>query len=132
MAAPPAPKPGEIIYTRFRFSGERQSKQNRPCLILKTRENMPIISLFVIPITHNESNDPNIAVEIPAGTRQNLGLSRRRCWLILTEMNEVFWPSDKFLDLQVAPGTTHPWTRGSLPNALMLQIQDRLAALYRP
>lgn len=125
------PQPGEIVYTRFRFSGTPYSKPNRPCLILNSIDKTNFISLFVIPITHSEPKDPAAAVAVPPSTRQYLRLSRNRCWFILSEVNEIFWPSDAFLDMDVAPGTARPWTRGSVSPQLFCQVQEGLAALHR-
>ncbi len=74
------PTPGEIIYTRFRFRNEKRSKPNRPCLIINVKSNNSnLITIYIIPISHNQPNNLNKVIEIPSGTRRSLGLSPKRC-----------------------------------------------------
>jgi hypothetical protein len=43
---------------------------------------------LVLPITHSAPPDPADAIEIPAETKNRLGLDTDRSWVVITEANQ--------------------------------------------
>jgi hypothetical protein len=83
----------------------------------------------VLPVTHTPPADPNDALEIPAVTKERLGLDSERSWVVLTEANDFIWPGP---DLR--PGTAgdlNSVAYGFLPPKFMNVLRERLVALYR-
>lgn len=52
--------------------------------------------VFVSPITHTRPRTPERAIEMPARTKQRLGLDVERQWIITTEVNRFVWPGPGF------------------------------------
>jgi hypothetical protein len=58
--------------------------------------------ILVLPITHTPPANPAAdAVEIPAETKNRLGLDFDRSWIVISEANEFLWPGP---DLRAIPG----------------------------
>lgn len=65
----------------------------------------------VLPITHTPPEDPSVCVEIPAETKNRLGLDSEPSWIVLSEGNEFMWPGP---DLRPVPGAiSRVWPTGS-------------------
>lgn len=95
----PVPLPGLVI--RYSYLWEREAREgreegvkDRPCaivLVVRQEANTPPV-VRVLPITHTPPVDPADAVEIPAVTKQRLGLDSDRSWIVTTEANDFIWP----------------------------------------
>jgi hypothetical protein len=131
----PAPQPGLVI--RYSYLWEREAKKgreegvkDRPCaivLVVLRDGQHPIVR--VLPVTHTPPTDPNDALEIPAVTKQRLGLDSARSWVVLTEANDFIWPGP---DLRPAmAGDLDSVAYGFLPPKFMTVLRERLVALYR-
>ena len=80
----------------------------------------------VAPITHSMPVTPETAVEIPAATKQRLGLDDARSWVIVSEGNRFAWPGPDIRP--VAPGQ---FDYGFLPTALFQKVQAQFASFFR-
>ena len=94
----PEPVPGLVIHYSYLWAeeygrGQEEGRKDRPCaIILVTADAEGDRSVTVLPITHAQPSDPALAVEIPAATKQRLGLDDERSWACLTEANRFIWP----------------------------------------
>ena len=94
----PEPVPGSVIHYSYLWAeeygrGQEEGRKDRPCaIILVTADAQGDRSVTVLPITHAQPPDPALAVEIPAATKQRLGLDDERSWACLTEANRFIWP----------------------------------------
>lgn len=76
-------------------------------------------------MTHAPPLDPESAVEVPRAIKRHLGLDDHPSWVVVSEINEFFWPGP---DLRsVLPGK---FVYGVLPPAFFRRIRDRLLATH--
>jgi hypothetical protein len=75
----------------------------------------------VLPITHSQPTDLQLAIEIPHATKRRLGLDDARSSVMLTEANRFVWPGPDLL--QSTPGDSSTVAHGLLPNALFAKIR---------
>jgi hypothetical protein len=110
--------------------GREEGVKDRPCaivLVVLREGRHPIVR--VLPVTHTPPTDPNDALEIPAITKERLGLDSARSWVALTEANDFIWPGP---DLRPAiAGDLDSVAYGFLPPKFMAVLRERLLALYR-
>jgi len=130
----PEPVPGLIIrysYLWYReyLEGRDEGQKDRPCAIvaaLRSDENGDTRAL-VLPITHSPPDDPTLALEIPAKTKERLQLDDSRSWIVLSEWNEFIWPGP---DLRRLPGATDASVvYGVIPPGLFVTVRDRFLAV---
>jgi hypothetical protein len=103
----PAPKPGLVIRYAYLWEsearkGREEGAKDRPCaivLVVLRDSDHPIVR--VLPVTHSPPSHAADALEIPATTKQRLGLDGERSWVVLTEANDFIWPGP---DLRPVPG----------------------------
>lgn len=94
----PSPEPGLVVHFEYLWAqeavrGREHGRYARPCLIVACRPQEPGgPKVLIAPITHSEPDGDTEALEVPAATRQRLGLDGDRSWLILDEVNEFDWP----------------------------------------
>lgn len=126
----PAPVAGMVIryaylWRREYERGRAEAAKDRPCaILLAVMDDAGDRMVVVLPVTHSPPSDPAHAVEIPAATKQRLGLDDARSWIILTEANRFIWPGP---DLRpIAPGSV---VYGELPAALFRQVRANWLAL---
>jgi hypothetical protein len=131
----PVPQPGLVIRYSYLWEsearrGQEEGVKDRPCaivLVVLREGRHPVVR--VLPVTHTPPADPNDALEIPAVTKERLGLDSDRSWVVLTEANDFIWPGP---DLRPAiagdPGSV---AYGFLPPKFMSVVRERLVALYR-
>ena len=50
------------------------------------------MTVVVAPITHTPPHDPRAAIELPAATKQRLGLDDQRSWVVTNDLNYFTWP----------------------------------------
>jgi len=127
----PAPQPGLVIRYSYLWESEaRQGREegvkDRPCavilVLLREGEEHPIVR--VLPITHAPPSDPADALEIPAPTKERLGLDSDRSWVVLSEANDFIWPGP---DLRPRPGgDAGTVAYGFLPPGFMHVLRERL------
>lgn len=127
----PVPRPGLVISYSFLWpdedaAGRESGAKDRPCaIVLATQQDDGDLTVLVVPITHAPPRDPSLAVELPAATKQRLGLDSGRSWVIVTELNRFIWPGP---DLRpVAPGR---FEYGLLPAALFEEIRQKILTAY--
>jgi hypothetical protein len=78
----------------------------------------------VLPVTHAPPGDPADALELPAMTKQRLGLDAERSWVVLNEANDFLWPGP---DLHFLPGQgPESAVIGRLPPGFMKVLRERL------
>jgi hypothetical protein len=131
----PVPQPGLVIRYSYLWEseakrGQEEGVKDRPCAIVLVvlREGQhPIVR--VLPVTHTPPTDPHDVLEIPAVTKQRLGLDSERSWIVLTEANDFIWPGP---DLRPGiAGDLDSVAYGFLPPKFMSVLRQRLVALYR-
>jgi hypothetical protein len=94
------PKPELGLVIRYSYlwhaehrEGREEGVKDRPCAIVLAIEsqgsNRPRV--VVLPVTHTPPEDPALAIEVPAVTKNRLGLDADRSWIVLNESNEFFW-----------------------------------------
>ena len=130
----PAPEPGLVIsYTylwdREAQDGREEGRKTRPCVIALAIERQPDDETLVtvLPITHQQSDNPAVAAEIPLAVKRHLGLDDARSWVIVSEGDQFVWPG---YDLRKAPGSER-YDFGFLPPRLFQQILDAFRAWHR-
>jgi hypothetical protein len=68
-------------------------------------------------------------VEIPAATKNRLGLDGERSWVVLTEANDFIWPGP---DLRPIPGSDpSSIAYGFLPPRFVRVLKEQLARRQR-
>ncbi len=128
----PEPKPGLVIRYAYLWqdearTGRDEGSKDRPCVVVLAVEMRDgKRSVTVAPITHSPPRGPTDAVEIPAATKQRLGLDAERSWVVATEVNQFSWPGP---DLR--PATPVRWDFGFLPGSMVNALRERMAACRR-
>lgn len=130
----PTPTAGLVIrysylWHREHLEGREEGQKDRPCAIIaaiRVDENGDT-RVLVLPITHIAPDQPSLAVEIPAMTKNRLQLDGARSWVILSEWNGFVWPGP---DLRRLPGATDATVAyGIIPPGLFATIRDRFLAI---
>ena len=128
------PHPGLVIrysylWKREADSGRQDGTKDRPCAIVVAVDDADgERQVIALPITHAPPSDPSDAIEIPAVTKQRLGLDFDRSWIVLTEANEFVWPGP---DLRPIPGRdADAVSYGVLPPRFFTYVRDQFLARY--
>ena len=130
-ARPVLPAVGDVIRYAYLWShesgaGREEGTKDRPAAIVALlRGDDGRDEAVVFPITSSPPPDATAGVEIPAATRDRLGLQDGPCWVIVTEVNIFVWPGP---DLRRPENANDGFVYGSLPHALMLRIKQSFAA----
>jgi len=129
----PTPEPGLVICYEFLWShehdlGSDEGEKKRPTVILSVeRLEGGGTWVTVVPITHRQPTNLELAIEIPAKVRTHLGLNSRASWIILNELNDFPWPGR---DIYPIPGgRLDQFHYGFLPPNLFRQVRDAILAL---
>jgi hypothetical protein len=131
----PAPQPGLVIRYSYLWAsearaGREEGVKDRPCaivLVLLREGARPQVR--VLPVTHSPPDNPDDALEIPAVTKQRLGLDAARSWVVLAEANDFVWPGP---DLRPAiNGDPSSVAYGFLPPGFLRTLRDRLGERLR-
>jgi hypothetical protein len=126
----PAPQPGLVILYSYLWEseareGREEGVKDRPCaivLVVLQEGDHPIVR--VLPVTHSAPKNPDDALEIPAVTKQRLGLDGERSWIVITEANDFIWPGP---DLRPkVRGDLASVAYGFLPPKFMQALRVRL------
>jgi len=131
----PTPRLGLVIGYSYLWLSEHQrglieGTKNRPCAIVQATQTVPGKTVVTVaPITHSPPTDEVGAVEIPAATKQRLGLDHERSWVIVSEVNRFVWAGP---DLRpVSRDNPGQFEYGMLPPALFTRIKSRLVEYAR-
>ncbi len=131
----PTPIPGLVIRYAYLWKrefelGHEDGSKDRPCALVMTVANTAgSTDILVLPITHSPPPDPADGIEIPAATKQRLGLDSERSWIVISEANEFVWPGP---DLRpIAGGDASTIAYGVLPPRLFAFVRDRFVDRYR-
>lgn len=128
----PEPVPGLVIRYSYLWwreftRGQEEGVKDRPCAVITVvsgEEGTRVVT--VLPITHSPPSVDLPAEEIPAATKQRLGLDGDPSWVILAEANRFVWPGPD-LRTMGAGGGPESVAYGLLPRALFKQITARFA-----
>ncbi len=130
----PQPVPGLVISYAYLWRDEalrglEEGRKDRPCvIILSVEETGGRTVVTVAPITHSPPAYAESALELPAATKQRLGLDGERSWIIAADLNRFVWPG---VDLRPIRKGVNTYGYGQLPAAFYLQLRDRVIALAR-
>jgi hypothetical protein len=131
----PEPQPGLVLRYAYLWraeadEGKDEGVKDRPCAVVLTANTEDgDTRVYVLPITHSAPARPDLAVELPAPTKQRLGLDSERSWVVISEANVFSWPGP---DLRFLPGKgPESSIYGMLPPGLFRTIRDRFLALAR-
>jgi len=103
----PQPLPGLVLHYSYlwhdeRHRGREEGIKNRPCVIVSAAAvSANEVQVMVVPVTHRPPRHPDDAIEMPAITKQRLGMDDARSWIVVTELNRFRWPGP---DLRPIPG----------------------------
>ena len=131
----PTPQPGLVIRYSYlwraeHLEGREEGVKDRPCaviLVTLTDEGEQLVT--VLPVTHSPPVDERLAVEIPAATKERLGLDSDRSWVVLTEANRFLWPGPDLRPRNAGdPGGV---AYGALPAKLFEDIRRKFIALLK-
>ena len=123
----PLPQPGQVIrYAYLWWNEARTGRENgvkdRPCSIVLTRVTTEGRTVaYVLPVTHTPPLNDEDGIEIPATTKQRLGLDTKRSWIITTEFNQFTWPGP---DLR--PTASGEYLYGYLPEKLLRLVLEHV------
>ena len=110
--------------------GQEEGRKSRPAAVIIVLDDDPQHPLVtVLPITHAAPADPNLAIEIPAVTKQRLGLDDERSWIVVSEANDFRWPGPDLRPLPDQDPATVVY--GMLPPALFVTVRTRVLARVR-
>ncbi len=81
------------LWKREQDEGREDGSKDRPCaIVLSVLDEDGEREVLALPITHTAPANPDDAIEIPAVTKNRLGLDADRSWIVITEANEFVWP----------------------------------------
>ena len=94
------PKPEAGLVIRYSYlwlsefeEGEEDGDKIRPCaIVVAVSKSDKSEEVVVLPVTHTVPAEPEHAMEIPAITKQRLGLDEGRSWVVFSESNAFTWP----------------------------------------
>ena len=128
--AVPEPKPGLLISYAYLWRdearrGQEEGVKDRPCVILHTsKDREGSIIVRVVPVTHSQPRPGEKAVEIPAATKQRLGLDDSPSWIKTNEVNRLTWPGPDLRPVsRKEPGN---FVHGILPRGLFNRVRDNV------
>jgi hypothetical protein len=102
-----------------------KAETDRPTRWCSQHKNKRVV-VVVAPITHMPPKNPAWAVEIPAATKERLGLDTEQSWVNVTEVNRFVWPGP---DLRpISRNQSDRYDYGVLPPKLFKEIKARLLA----
>jgi hypothetical protein len=110
--------------------GLEEGTKDRPCVIvLGVTQDQGEAVVLAAPVTHAPPAAPGEAVEIPAATKNRLGLDSKRSWIVTTEVNRFRWPGHDLRRLPGAPAGTYHY--GVLPPGLFRQVKTAVLGYAR-
>ena len=130
----PEPEPGLVVHhaylwRREALSGREEGAKDRPCVVVVARRQEGERTwVMVAPVTHTPPGPGTRATEIPAATKQRLGLDAERSWVVLGEVNTFVWPG---YDLRPVPGRPSAFAYGYLDRGTFGQVLEASQELWR-
>jgi hypothetical protein len=130
----PDPAPGLVVSYSYLWRNEalrglEEGLKDRPCVVVlavQIQDGRTIVT--VAPITHSPPERPEVAVEIPAETKQRLGLDGARSWIVAADLNRFIWPG---VDLRPIGRGKDTFAYGLLPAGLYRQVREKVLAVAR-
>ena len=125
----PTPHPGLVIRYSYLWkrefdAGGDEGSKDRPCaIVLIVLDDDGDKEVWVLPITHTPPANPADAVEIPALTKNRLGLDAERSWIVITEANEFVWPGPDLRPIAGRDESTIAY--GVLPPRFFEYVRDQ-------
>lgn len=124
----PKPAPGLVINYSFLWPheadrGNQEGAKDRPCAIVIAAQSSG--EILVVPISHTKPHPNRNAIELPAKTKQRLGLDDEPSWVITDSLNRFTWPGP-----DVKPIKSGNTAFGHLPHALTTKIREEVLAHY--
>lgn len=136
MADPlPNPTPGLVIRYAYLWRdeaarGREHGTKDRPCaVVVATQRVGGALRVVVAPITHAAPADPTAAIEIPASTKQRLGLDQDRSWIVVNEVNVFTWPGPDLRPIPTRSGRTFAY--GYLSSGIVRAMIEGVRAAMR-
>ena len=126
------PEPGEVLNYSYLWeyeyeSGRDEGVKDRPvAVVLVTRPRDGIDQGHVVPLTTRPPTPDQLAIEVPAVIRRDLGLSDERSWIIITEWNRFAWPG---WDIRPIAGREPAVSYGYLPASFFIRVRDAIVAV---
>lgn len=81
------------LWENQHLEGLEEGTKDRPCaIILAITNDEGKQRVVVLPVTHSQPSDMDLAVELPAAVKNSLGLDDDRSWVIISESNVFTWP----------------------------------------
>ena len=127
----PRPEPGLVIrysylWLREHLQGREEGVKDRPCVIVLTvLDRDDETQTVVVPVTHSEPDNPDLALELPMAIKRHLGMDADRSWVVLSESNLFAWPGP---DLR-GTGSDSAIDYGLLPPRFFAELLRRFRAL---
>ena len=125
----PAPYPGLVIrysylWRREQREGREEGAKDRPCaIVMSVVDDAGEQEILVLPVTDTPPANSTEAVEIPAETKNRLGLDSDKSWIVITEATEFVWPGP---DLRAIPGRDESTiVYGVLPPRFFAHVRDK-------
>ncbi|MGQ0558577.1 MAG: hypothetical protein ACT4OE_03180 [Sphingosinicella sp.] len=121
------PRVGQLIRYAYLWHDEHrrgltEGSKDRPCAVVIAAITQSGDRIFyVAPVTSRTPGEDALAVEIPAATRQRLGLDAAPCWIVTAEVNKFIWPGP---DLR--PGDDGEAVIGFLPASIVRRVIENL------
>jgi hypothetical protein len=108
-----------------------EGTKDRPCaVVLATKRERGKIIVVVAPITHTPPGTGSASIEIPAMTKQRLGLDDAQSWIIADDLNAFVWPGPDVRTIDQDRGLVYGLLPSGLTKALLLEVR-RLRAQGR-
>jgi hypothetical protein len=79
--------------------------------------------VVVAPITHRPQIGNTSAIEIPALTKQRLGLDEARSWIVTDDLNVFVWPGPDLRLIDQTRGIAYGLLPSGLTKSLILKVR---------
>ena len=122
----PEPEPGLVIryaylWRREAERGREHGVKDRPCVVvLAVKRDGGKTRVVVAPITHAPPVNIETALQLPALTKERLGLDEQASWIITQEVNVFTWPGPDLKSIDTNAGQRFAF--GYLPSHLTKDV----------
>jgi hypothetical protein len=83
-------------------------------------------TVVVAPITHTPPSDSKNAIEVPAATKERLGLDHARSWIVTNDLNIFVWPGPDIRFIDSVRGIAFGHLPSGLTKALITSVRDQI------
>jgi len=131
----PKPVPGLVIRYSYLWraeylQGRDEGSKARPCaIVLAVQKGEGGERVTVLPVTHAEPTNRELALEIPLATKKRLGLDGERSWIVLTEANQFDWPGPDLRPIQI--GGSASVSYGQLSQRFFHRLREKFVRVLR-